>query len=283
MIGKRVLVTGANSGIGLATAAELARMGASVIITSRAAERGAEARKAILAQTPEAQVTALELDLADPASIDAFARAVAAHTDRLDVLINNAGLWMRSRVETAEGLEQTFAVNHVGPWRVTKALLPLLEAAPAGRIVTVASMAHRAARVDWDDLQMRRRFNGDRAYANSKLFNIWFSDELARRLAGSTVTSNALHPGTGGTGLTRDFPGFVGRVLQWFGKSPQTLAKTSVRLASSADLEGTSGGYYHGRRNAWRSAAARDARLAARAWTTTEDLVGSFGLPDRTG
>ncbi len=275
---KTVLVTGANSGIGLATAQALAQMGARVYLTSRDAARGDAARDRILDAVPDAQLAVLELDLADPASIYACAAAAGAAMDHLDVLVNNAGLWMRTRVETAEGFERTFAVNHLGPWRLTHALLPLLQAAPAGRVVTVASMAHRVARVDWDDLQMEQRFSGDRAYANSKLFNIWFSDELARRLEGTTVTSNCLHPGTGGTGLTRDFPAFVGPVLRWFGKSPLTLAKTSVRLASSPELAGVSGGYFHGRRRAVRSSAARDPELAVRAWAATEQLVGASSL-----
>lgn len=273
MQGKTVVVTGANSGIGYQTTRRLAELGAHVVLACRSMAHGQAARRRLASQMPAARLEPMQLDLADPGSIQRFAMLLRDRQPSLDVLVNNAGVWHRHRHTTMEGLEETFAVNHLGTFRLTRALLPLLQAAPQGRIVTLASTAHHFARFDWDDLQMTRRYDGGLQYANTKLWNLWFSDELARRLAGTHVTSNAVHPGTGGTGLTRHLPTFIHWGAKAFTKRPSTLAKTTVRVASDPGLAHITGGYFHGRRRAHRSRAARDARAAERMWNVTEALA----------
>lgn len=264
------VVTGANSGIGAETALGLARAGLHVVMACRSVDRGETARQALLERHPEASLEVRALDLADAASIEAFAAGLDAP---LQVLVNNAGAWYRSRRETSEGLEATFAINHLGPFRLTRALLPCLHAAPKARIVTVASAAHWMARPDWHDLQMGHGYDGDRQYANSKLYNMWFSHALARRLEGTGITSNCLHPGMGRTGLTRDFPSWVDPVLRVAGKSPARLAATSIRLATGPSMDGVSGGYFHMKRRGRQSRNARDRGAAERMWTLTHEMA----------
>lgn len=267
------VVTGANTGIGYQTAKGLAERGFEVVMACRNQDRAQVARTRLLQEVPHAHVRVEIVDLADPDSIEDFGKRMRKHAKSVDVLVNNAGLWNRRRRENVEGLELTFAVNHLGPFRLTHGLLPLLEAGHEGRIVTVASTAHHFAKPDWDDLQMHQKYEGNTQYGNSKLYNIWFSDELALRAAGRNVTSNALHPGSGITDLTRDFPSFVGPLFKPFLKTPERLAYTSIRLATDPELAGSSGGYYHLDRDAHRGRHARDKEAAARMWHITEDLA----------
>jgi NAD(P)-dependent dehydrogenase (short-subunit alcohol dehydrogenase family) len=271
--GKTVVVTGANSGIGYQTAKRLAEMGAHVVMACRSMPKADRAREHLRSQIPDARLEPAQLDLSDPGSIQRFAYTMRDRRPALDVLVNNAGVWNRQRQATAEGFEQTFAVNHLGTFRLTHALMPLLRAAPAARVVTVASAMHHFARFDWQDLQMTRRYDGTKQYANTKLWNIWFAKELATRLAGTNVVSNALHPGTGGTGLTRDLPRAVHWAARVFTKRPSVLAHTQVRLASDPELDGVTGGYFHAKRRAHQSRTARDARAAERMWDVTEELA----------
>jgi NAD(P)-dependent dehydrogenase (short-subunit alcohol dehydrogenase family) len=276
MSGKVCVITGASSGIGKATSLALARLGADVILVCRDKARGEAALAEVGAVAP-AGIRQLELaDLSSMQEVRDLAGRLAG-LDRLDVLINNAGLVLADRRVSADGLEYTFAVNHLAPFLLTALLRETLVASAPARVITVSSAAHQAARLDLADLQLARNFNGWRAYANSKLANIAFTTELAGRLAGTGVTANCLHPGTVNTGFGRE-----GSPLLRFGlelgrrflRTPAQGADTVVYLASSPDVEGKTGGYYVRRRLRTPSRAARDPDIARRLWRISADLAG---------
>ena len=203
MQGKTVVVTGANSGIGFETAAALASMGARVLVTARNADKGRAAVAAITQQLHgEGQVQLVVFDLADLSSVRRGAAEILEQAPRLDVLVNNAGLVLSERAETVDGFEATFATNHLGPFLLTNLLLERLQASSPSRVVNVASTAHTAARkgIPFDDLQSTKHYRGMRVYGQSKLANMLFTLELARREKGHGVTANSLHPGTVRTG-----------------------------------------------------------------------------------
>lgn len=277
---RTMLVTGGNSGIGLETAVALARGGARVLITARDTDRGSAALTEIRQRSGSRQVELVHLDLASLASVEACADAVLQRVGHLDVLVNNAGAAIGERQVTEDGFELTMGANHLAPYLLTRRLLPALQAAPAARVVTVASAAHRRASLDLDDLMLERRPYGPMlAYANSKLANILFARELARRLASTLVTSNSLHPGTVRSGFGRGdqshwllgigvvvaAPLFVG---------PDRGASTSVHVAADPSLAGVSGRYFSRRRPVRPSVAARNDVLARRLWDLSAQLVG---------
>jgi retinol dehydrogenase-12 len=273
---KVCVVTGATSGIGKATAAELARQGAQVILVGR--DRGrAEATAAELAT---AGPLPPRLELADLSSM-AEVRALADRLDkldRIDVLINNAGLVAGQRRVTVDGFEEVFAVNHLAPFLLTTLLLGRLTASAPARVITVTSDAHTAAHLDLDNPQPEHGWESWRAYANSKLANILFTRELARRLEGTGVTANCAHPGVVRTRFGREarFPMRVGLMLaRPFLLSPQRGAATIVYLATSPDVAGATGGYYVKSRLREPSAAARDDAAAQRLWQLSEDLTAT--------
>jgi NAD(P)-dependent dehydrogenase (short-subunit alcohol dehydrogenase family) len=284
LTGKVILVTGANAGIGLATATGLAAMGATVVMTARDRAKGSAARDEVVRRTGNDRVIVGDLDLASLASVRAFAAWFLEEHDRLDVLVNNAGLIVDERRETADGFEMMFGVNHLGHFLLTDLLRERLIASAPARVVVVSSVAHRWAPkgLPRDDLQSARSFRGASAYGRSKLANVLFTRELARQLVGSGVTVNAVHPGSVHTHFGTD--GDTGAMAWWittFGRyvlrTPEQGARTSVLLASSEALEvaGATGGYWsHGRR--WQpSRAARDAAAARWLWEESERLVGS--------
>jgi NAD(P)-dependent dehydrogenase (short-subunit alcohol dehydrogenase family) len=282
MQGKTVVVTGGNSGIGAETAEALAGMGARVIVTARNADKGRAAVAEIVQRLGgDAQVQLVVFDLADLSSVRRGAEEILELAPRLDVLVNNAGVVLTERHETVDGFEATFATNHLGPFLLTNLLLGrILESAPA-RIVNVASTAHNAARkgMPFDDLQSTGRYRGMRVYGESKLANILFTLELARRLEGTGVTANSLHPGTvrtgyGADGDARGFLAFGLMVARPFFLSPAKGARTSIYLASSPDVEGVSGEYFAKCKLAKSRRWARDPEAARRLWQVSEDLVG---------
>jgi NAD(P)-dependent dehydrogenase (short-subunit alcohol dehydrogenase family) len=282
MNGKRVLVTGANTGIGKWTAIGLAKLGASVVLHSRNPEKGRAAQEEVRRNSGRDDVELVTADFSSLAAVRRLAAEVLERYPRLDVLINNAGLMLGKRAESADGFELTFAVNHLAPFLLTNLLLGrLIESAPA-RIVNVASRAHLRGAIDFDDLDSRRGYQPMKAYSQSKLANILFTRELARRLEGTGVTANCLHPGVvrsdfGGGG---DFGGVMGigwAVMQPFLISPEKGADTSVWLASSPEVASTSGEYFDRRRVAATSSAARDAAAAARLWRVSAERVGLEG------
>lgn len=284
MSGLTCLVTGATSGIGKETALRLAMLGATVIIVARDTARGEAAGAEISARVPLAQVEVMTADLSSLAQVRRLAGEVLARRDRLDVLVNNAGVISTHRQLTADGLETTFATNHLGPFLLTSLLRGLLERTAPARVVTVSSAAHKQVRaIPWDDLPYGARSAGAQAYPVSKLLNILFTTELARRLAGTGVTANCLHPGFVRTALGRDVTGALGAVLPLvlrFQPGPATGARTPVYLASSPEVASMTGGYFVKCKPAEPSALAKDAQAAARLWALSEDLTGLAAAPE---
>jgi NAD(P)-dependent dehydrogenase (short-subunit alcohol dehydrogenase family) len=278
MSGKACLVTGGTSGIGRETALRLAALGAAVTIVGRDEARGAAAAAEIRGLVPDAQVGTLAADLSSQQDVRRLAAQAQERLGRLDVLVNNAGvISMRPRL-TADGLEVTFATNHLGPFLLTGLLRGLLERSAPARVVTVASAAHRQVRaIPWDDLARGERAASGQAYALSKLLNILFTAELARRLDGTGVTANCLHPGFVRTALGRDVTGIPGAALRLglrLVPGPAAGARTPVYLASSPEVAGTTGGYFVKCRRSRPSALAADAGAAARLWDLSADLTG---------
>jgi NAD(P)-dependent dehydrogenase (short-subunit alcohol dehydrogenase family) len=282
MSGKTVVVTGGNSGIGFETAAALASMGARVLVTARNADKG---RAAVAAMTQrlgaEGQVQLVVFDLADLASVRRGAAEILEQAPRLDVLVNNAGLVLTERATTADGYEATFATNHLGPFLLTNLLLDRITGSAPARIVNVASTAHNAARqgMPFDDLQSEKHYRGMRVYGQSKLANILFTLELARRLEGTGVTANSLHPGTvrtgyGGDGDAGGFLGFGIKLASPFFLSAAKGALTSVYLSSSPDVEGVTGEYFVKCKPRQPRRWAQDPAAARRLWQVSEGLVG---------
>lgn len=277
MIDHVCIVTGATSGIGRVTALELARMGATVVLIARSPQRGEEARAAIAAQSGSSAVELIVADFASLAQVRAAAAAFLARHDRLHVLVNNAGLYAGRRELSADGHELTFAVNHLAPFLLTNLLLDALRAAAPARIVTVASGAHVGARLSFDDLQGARAYSGFAAYGASKLANILFTYELARRLEGSGVTANCLHPGFVGTNFAQGGGGAAAlffRAARPFILTPEQGAQTSIYLAASPEVEGVSGKYYVNRRPRTSSAQSYSREDQARLWAVSAELVG---------
>ncbi len=277
MSGKVCVVTGANTGIGLETARGLAEMNACVILACRDRERGQAAVADIRSRSKNSNVELMVLDLGSQESIRSFAGAVREKFDRLDVLVNNAATVPVERELTADGLVMQFGVNHIGPFLLTQLLLDLLKSGAPSRIVNVSSNAHENARMNFDDLQSEEKYNFFRVYGRSKLANVLFSHELARRLEGSGVTANCLHPGGVRTKILRNMRGPLGFVVKYGTyvlMSPRRGAKTSVYLASSREVEGVSGKYFVKCREVTSSERSRDEGDARRLWDVSVDLVG---------
>ena len=272
---KLILVTGSNTGIGFATALELARSGATVIASARDAEKGRRAVEEMRRRTGNEKVELLVGDLGSMAGVHRLADDFLDRWDRLDVLINNAGLILSRRSETEDGFETTFAVNHLAPFLLTHRLLGRLKDSSPSRIVNVASRAHVRARLDFDDLHNRPMD----VYSQSKLANILFTRELARRLEGTGVTANCLHPGVvrSDLGASGDMGGFfrLGWLLvQPFFLSPEKGARTSIYLAQSPDVSDVSGEYFDNCRPSKSSSRSRNLGDAERLWTVSAELCG---------
>lgn len=267
------LVTGANAGIGRATAAGLARRGARVLLVSRDRGRGEAAREEIARETGCDALELYQADLSSQRQVRALAAEVAARHPRLDALVNNAAVYTRRRELSEDGIEMQLAVNHLAPFLLTTLLLPQLRAAAPGRVVTVSSEAHQTASIPWDDLNGERRYGGLRAYAWTKLANLLFTAELARREDPAALTANAAHPGVVGTKLL--YSGWaplrlLGRLL----RTPEEGARTSVWLASAPEVRGVSNGYYKDCRAIRRSRAAADPEAARRLWERSAEMTG---------
>jgi NAD(P)-dependent dehydrogenase (short-subunit alcohol dehydrogenase family) len=280
--GRRVLITGATGGIGLAAAETLAARGARLAMVARSPVRAERAVARIqVACGGAASIDVLSADLASQASVRRLAAEVLDRYPRLDVVVNNAGAIFATRQLTEEGVEATWAVNHVAPWLLTTLLLDRLRESAPARIVTTASDAHRAARrIPLDDLGAERsyRWRGFARYGESKLANILFTVELARRLEGTGVTATCFHPGFVASGFNRNngpLMNAVMTVVRPFARTPERGAETLVWLVDSPEVAGRSGGYYADRRPATPTAAAQDPVAARRLWQVTEAQTGS--------
>ena len=277
MQGKTVVATGATSGIGAIAAVELARMGARIVFIARDAKR-AEATLANLETAASGRGHRSHIaDLSLVAEARRIGGEIATSESRIDVLINNAGAIFSDRRLTTEGLEMTFALNHMAYFTLTRCLRDRLVGSAPARVVSTASAAHYGAKLDFDDLQCAHGYSAWRAYNRSKLANILFTRELAKRIAGTGVTANCLHPGVVASRFGDEAGGWTARLFPFvkrFGISPAQGADTIVYLASSPDVATTSGEYFAKRRVKTPSAAARDDQAAARLWEMSEAIAG---------
>jgi len=274
MDGRVCVVTGASGGMGRAAAVELARRGATVALVVRSRERGQAVADEIARATGRRDARLVLADLSRQADVRRAAGEILAAYPRVDVLLNNAAIHTHKRTLTDDGIEMQWAVSHLAPFLLTNLLLPrLTESAPA-RVVTVSSGAHKAGDLRWDDLEMRhRRYRGFRQYANTKLANVLFMRELARRTAGTGVTANALHPGVVATDLLMNgFPPL--RLVRRWMKTPEQGAATAVHLATSPRVATVTGGYFVDERPVAPSSAATDDEAARRLWELSERAVG---------
>jgi len=275
--GKTCIITGASSGIGKASAEQLASMGAHVVMVCRSPKKGERAKAEVEAKSGSKSVELMQADFASLASVRAFADDYVKNHDSLDVLLNNAGVARPLRSLTTDGFETTFQVNYLSHFLLTNLLLPILEKNTPSRIVNVSSVAHYGGHLNFDDLQMEKGYGVMRAYSQSKLALVLFTHELARRLQGTGVTANCLHPGAVATNIWGDWLGpaaFLGKVTRLFMLSPKKGARTQVYLASSPEVEGVSGEYFefHGRKQS--SAESYDQGMAERLWNASTKMVG---------
>jgi NAD(P)-dependent dehydrogenase (short-subunit alcohol dehydrogenase family) len=276
MKGKTCVVTGASSGIGLETAVALARAGARVAAVCRLPEKGARAVADIRRRSGSGDVILFVADLSSQRAIRALAGQLADAFPHLHVLVNNAGLMLRERRRTEDGIETTFAVNHLAYFLLARLLEGALVAGAPSRVVNVSSRAHLSGTLRFDDLMGSQGYDGWKAYAQSKLANVVFTYEHARRLAGTGVTANCLHPGVVGTNIGHDGPSrirFGIKLARPFLTSPARGAATSIYLASSPDVEGVTGKYFVGRREERTSQESYDPAVAARLWRVSEELT----------
>lgn len=269
--GKVCMVTGANSGIGKATALGLANLGAMVVMACRNQERGEAARTEIQAASGNTAVEVALVDLASQDSIRAMVADFIARYSRLDVLVNNAAIFKPARTVTPDGLETMFATNHLGPFLLTNLLLDMLKASTPARILVVT--APSTTRLDFDDLQGKRRFRPLIAFGASKMCNLLFTYDLAQRLKGSGITVNAVHPGVVKSSLMKDAPLPVRWLTRVVGRSPEEAAETLVYLASSPEVAGVTGAFFKDKRPIDSNAYSHDQKVQQRLWEISTVLT----------
>jgi NAD(P)-dependent dehydrogenase (short-subunit alcohol dehydrogenase family) len=278
MEGKIVLVTGGTSGIGLYTALELARLGARVIIIGRDSVKCIDTVHWIKAQTSNPYVEFLVADLASQVQLWEAAEQFRARYDHLDVLVNNAGGFFLRRKLSPDGIEMTFALNHLAYFLLTNLLIDLLRESPSARVINVSSGAHYNEHLDFDDLQLSRFYNPIQAYGRSKLSNVLFTYELARRLNGTHITANAVTPGMVATEIWKKVNRWLGPVLSYYiqqvGLTPLEGAQTSIYLASSPDVVGVTGKYFSRQKEVHSGPASYDLDAARQLWEVSLGMVG---------
>ena len=277
MSGKTCLVTGATSGIGKVTALALAAQGAQIVITGRNQEKLDATLQEMVAATGNEEISSLCADFSDLQQVRDMAAAYQERFARLDVLVNNAGGFFNARRKTPYGVEMSFLVNHLAPFLLTNLLLETVIASAPARIVNVSSEAHRYDKMDFDDLSFKRGYVGIKGYARSKLANVLFTYELARRLDGKNVTVNAVHPGEVATNIWKTNFSFIGPLLKWvmgfFYLTPAEGAETSIYVASSPDVEGITGKYFSKKEPIPSSPLSYDEEVAQKLWEFSEKLT----------
>jgi NAD(P)-dependent dehydrogenase (short-subunit alcohol dehydrogenase family) len=278
--GRTCIVTGASNGIGKVTAAALAGMGARTVMVCRDPARGEAARAEIAQRSANSEVDLLIADVSSQRQVRRLAADINERYNRLDVLVNNAGAMNTVRTLTEDGIETTFAVNHLAYFLLTDLLLDMLKAGDGGRVVNVSSRAHVGSRINFDDIGGEQRYSGYRIYGQSKLANVLFTYELARRLDGSGVSANCLHPGVVATGFGHNNSDLLGRTfsvvlsaIRPFIMSPERGAETSIYLASSPEVAGASGKYFSSKKAIKSSPETYDDAAAQRLWRLSEDLT----------
>ncbi len=276
--GKVCLVTGGNSGIGKATALGLARLGGNIVIVCRKETEGRQAESEIRTKSGNQNIDLMQADLTSMKSVHQFAEEFKHRYSGLDVLVNNAGEIVAKRQVTVDGFERTLASNHLGHFLLTNLVLDLVRKSAPSRIVNVSSEAHRGAQIHFDDLQGEKKYSAFRAYAQSKLANVLFTYELARRLEGTGVTSNCLHPGLVRTGLYDNWglTSLAIRVVSPFFLSAEKSARAVLRLATSPELEGVTGKYFSKIKEVRSSEESYDPQTAQRLWQVSEELTRGF-------
>ncbi|XP_064643881.1 retinol dehydrogenase 14-like [Lineus longissimus] len=282
MVGKTVIITGANSGIGKESALDIARRGARVIMACRNAEEGEKVAAEIREKTGSTQIVVRTLDLASLTSVRNFAEEIKRSENRLNVLLNNAGVMMCPPMKTADGFEMQLGTNHLGHFLLTNLLLDLLKSSAPSRIVNVSSTAHKHGKIHFDDLMLEKKYDSWGSYQQSKLANVYFTTELAKRLEGTNVTANCLHPGVIRTNLGRHLNNAgwkVATTLTYFPaklflKTPTEGAQTNIYLSVSEEVEGVTGKYFADCKEEKLLPHAKDDVVGKRLWEVSEQLVG---------
>jgi len=279
MQGKTVLITGADGGIGRETTRALARKGAAIIMACIDLDDAKTVCKDIKEESGNLNIALMQVDLASLSSIREFATQFSKRYQQVNVLINNAGVYCSKRGETQEGFEQTMGINYLGPFLLTNLLLPILKQTPEARIVNVASNAYFQGKIDLNNLHLKKRYQGFKAYSASKLAIVLFTLELADRLKNTGVTVNALHPGHVATNIWNMWPGtwyqeLLFKIIRRFAKSPEEAAKTSIYVASSDKMKGITGTYFDNKNPKALSPKCNDVRLRRILWELSEKLTG---------
>jgi len=276
MTSKVCLITGGNSGIGKATALGLAKLNATVVIVSRDKDKGEAALIEIRAKSSNRNLDAMTADLSSQDSVRELAHDFKSRYKKLNVLINNAGIFLPRRVQTVDGLEATLATNHLGHFLLTNLLIDVLKASAPSRIINVTSSAHYGTEIDFEDLQSEKKYSGYHAYSQSKLANVLFTHQLAKQLEGTGVTANSLHPGVVRTGFGKDQRGLMS-ILVTVGRpfmiSPEHAAKALIYLATSPDMEGVTGKFYSRGKEGRSSTQSYDEASAERLWKVSAELT----------
>ena len=274
MRGRTCLITGANSGIGKVMALEIAKKGANVVMVCRSKERGEAAQKEIVNQSGNESVELMLADLSLMKEVRNLVEEFKQKHDKLHILINNAALWPTKRILTSEGLETQFAINHLSHFLLTNLLLDVIKSSAPARIINTSSGLHKRAKIDFDNLQAEKSYKHMRVYGQTKLENVLFTKELARRLDGTGVTVNSFTPGMTSTNLGRSMSGGAKWFMRHVARSPEKGASTGVYLATSPEIEGVTGKYFGDSKELVSNKIADDVEIAKRLWKVSEELAG---------
>jgi NAD(P)-dependent dehydrogenase (short-subunit alcohol dehydrogenase family) len=280
MHGKIVLITGADGGIGRETTKAIAKKGATIVMACIDLTEAQPVYEAIKKESGNTNIEMMQLNLASLSAVREFVSHYSQKYQRLDVLINNAGIYCTNREETQDGFEKTIGTNYLGPFLFTNLLLPVLTRVPEGRIINVASNAYFQGKIDLNDLHLKKKYHGFKAYASSKLAIVLFTQELAERLKDTGITVNAVHPGHVATNIWNMWPGkwyqaLLFKIIRWFAMSPEDAAQTSVYLARSDEVKGITGKYFEKKKIKEKvSPKSQDIRLQKELWQLSERLTG---------